>query len=164
MIFRKVTILLSAMLFLLVPLSCLLAREVPPENETSAGDGEERMRIEALARYVTSYDSGGRRDPFEPGFTEEERDRRNLPGLKGVYIEELKLVGIYSFEGEAVAIFKGGPEDKGYTARKGDEFRNGKVMEINYPGRKVIVRKDIKERGTIRKYEDITIRLHPLED
>ena len=126
---------------------------------------EEQMRREALARYGSTYDSEGRRDPFVPRILHErEKERGDVQGLRGVYIEELKLVGIYLFEGEAVAIFKGGPEDKGHTARKGDEFRDGRVVEVNYPGKKVTVRKDLRDAIRIRNYEDRTMKLHPLKD
>ena len=84
-------------------------------------------------------------------------------GLGNILVEELNLVGIYIFGEEPLATFQGGPENKGYTVRKDDEFRNGKVIEIDPVEKKVIVRQDIKDPRSLKKYQDQTIRLHPLK-
>ena len=160
--------LLVLVLFFL-PACVLLAQESPGGEESRREEEravlEERAREEALARAETTYDPEGRRDPFIPLIgvrTTEGPEESGLTGLRSLLIEEVKLVGIYIFDEETLATFQGGPENKGYSVREGDEFRNGKVIEISYPEKKVVVRQEIKDPRSLKKYQDQTIRLHPL--
>jgi len=79
-----------------------------------------------------SYDPAGRRDPFvslAQGIQEEEKSRERPPGLAGMMIEELTLVGIVVTSSGTIAIVQG--RDKlSYVLRPGTKLYDGEVKDI----------------------------------
>lgn len=165
-------------LIVLAVLAAPIVAQNPEEAEVYRRDEDLQDRAEALARSARSgdssladrtltYDPEGRRDPFRPLVgvaAEPEEQRGRLPGIAGLRYEELQLVGIIqSSEGDPVAIFFGGPDDKGYFVREGMNFWNGSVHQISAVTNTVIIRQRVEDAGPL-PYRDVDVMLYPNED
>jgi len=114
------------------------------------------------------YDPKGRRDPFKPLVGSSQMDtgdeRGKLPGIAGISVREVKLIGIAVDEEQKVAIFFGGPDQEGYFVREGQSFYDGTVNKIDPDARMVIIRTKIDDPRSLVKYRDTPIQLHPTEE
>lgn len=121
---------------------------------------------ETLADKTLTYDPEGRRDPFRPlvgGAPTEEGERGQLPGISGLLFSEVQLVGIVQGEdGKPIAVFFGGPDERGYFVREGMNFWNGSVHSINPVTMSVVIRQ--RSEDSIKPYKDIDILLYPNEE
>lgn len=99
-------------------------------------------------RAPSAYAAGDRRDPFVPwrpeGVPEPVAQDPDIPT-----IDELVLVGIIEGpEGEPVALFHGGREEKGWFLRKGTWLRDGYVHEVNDHAGVVVFRQPAEDTPT----------------
>ncbi|MFN7971127.1 MAG: hypothetical protein U0166_02055 [Acidobacteriota bacterium] len=96
---------------------------------------------------VFSYDSRGRRDPFEPRNTTHEQAPCG-PGVHGMRISELDLQGIVLSGDERYALVEA--NDKGYNLREGDTLCDGVVKTIE------------KDRVTFYQKNTDPLDIHPI--
>jgi len=133
------------------------------DRTTELIDARRGAGEETLSDRTLTYNPDGRRDPFRAlvgGVAQDEDQRGRLPGIAGLLFAEVKLVGIVEGdEGEPIAIFWGGPEEKGYFVQEGMNFYNGSVHDINQFTSSVVIRQTVKD--AIIPYKEIDIFLYP---
>jgi len=138
------------------------APDAPPRDTSlpTAEDAEDRE-----AGKLT-YDPEGRRDPFRPltGEAPAEEERSQFAGtLRGLLWDQAKLTAILRTPSGPVAMFEGGADKRGYTAREGDRFWNGIVYRIDFETGTVTVREELSDPRLLKPYRDHPIPLHPNE-
>jgi len=113
-----------------------------------------------------SYEPGNRRDPFLSLFAarEDDRSREPLPGMQGMYIDEIDLNGIVEDpSGGDVAYFTGS-DNKGYFMRVGDRVYDGAIIAIDPVRGAVTFRQEIDDPRRIKPYRDVVRSLETLEE
>jgi hypothetical protein len=113
------------------------------------------------------YESGNRRDPFlnplllkkeQKLQDEEEPGGQAPPGIGGMYIAQVTLLGIALQGGEQTAIFRG-TDNRAYFLREGDKFFDGSLTRIGTDS-VVLARETRYKSGRVVKQE-VTKRLRP---
>lgn len=112
-----------------------------------------------------TYDAGTRRDPFLSLYAEIKRDASTRPpGVRGMYIDEIDLVGIVQDpSGGDVAYFTGS-DNKGYFLRVGDRVFDGALIAIDPRRGSVTFRQQIDDPRQIKPYRDVVRTLEPVEE
>lgn len=120
-----------------------LASGVLSQAPAPAGKVEEvsRVKAQAAASKSSRYDPGSQRDPFlnplrtlkkkaEVVNLDVEEDRgQPPPGIAGMYIAQVVLLGTSFREGSFVAVFQG-TDKRAYFLRESDRLFDGHVKEI----------------------------------
>jgi type IV pilus assembly protein PilP len=105
------------------------------------------------------YDPQGRRDPFRslvgPAPT---RERRDLQGIAGFLIDEMKLTGIVRTRQGIVGVIAG-PDNKGYLIRIGDKVLDGEVVRITPSS--VVFRQEVNDPTRIERFREVVKDLVP---
>jgi Tfp pilus assembly protein PilP len=123
-------------------------------------------RVEEVSRAnqvkASRYDPGDRRDPFlnplrtqkrkTAATIDEEEDRgQPPPGIAGMYIAQVALLGTSIRDGAMVAVFQG-TDKRAYFLREGDRLFDGHVKEIK-GDRVVMVRTTRMKSGKVINQE-----------
>lgn len=141
-----------------------------PEQPATQPTGEEaveqilRQQESLITGQGYNYAPGGRRDPFRPLFPAGTRPDQRPPGLAGMLVAELDLVGVINDTRDGDVVVVDGPDSKGYFLRVGDEVFDGTVIAIDTRLGTVTFRQEIDDPRRIKPYRDIVKRLVPLED
>ncbi len=113
------------------------------------------------------YQSQNRRDPFlnpllrkaaKPAEDEEEPRGQRPPGIGGMFIEQVGLLGIASQEGNMTAVFRGS-DHRAYFLHQGDRLYDGSVTKIG-ADTVTLVRETKFRSGKVLR-QDVTKRLRP---
>lgn len=172
----------AAWLLAMAMLMLLVALAAPPAFPQDSGDGAEAEAEPADAQHQAveqilkqqeqllrgqrfSYDPTGRRDPFRSLYDADvDQARKRMPGIQGMYIDEIDLNGIVQdSNGGDVAYFTGS-DNKGYFLRVGDHVYDGSVISID-PGRGAVTfRQQIDDPRQIKPYRDVVRTLEPVEE
>jgi Tfp pilus assembly protein PilP len=159
-----------AILWLLAGLVVMVSaqEEEEPAGESEApAQSEEQLEQQILGSAGTPNDvSGslsGARDPFQPVFDTPRADgptvrRPRPPGIEGMDVQELELVGIVELETDSIAFFNG-TDNLGYFLRVGDRVYDGKLVRIDRD--KVVFEQEISGAPG-RRTREVTKRLRPL--
>lgn len=157
----------SAALLALAASVALLLLGLAPAPATAQAPPEPTVEdAEDIETGTLTYDPEGRRDPFRPltGEAPAEEERSQYAGtLRGLLWDQAKLTAILRTPSGPVAMFEGGAEKKGYTARVGDRFWNGVIYEIDYTTATVTVREELDDPRLLKPYRDHPLPLHPNE-
>ena len=100
-----------------------------------------------------TYDPAGRRDPFRSllaGQLKEEHP--NLPGLRGMGVDEIKLTGIFKLPEGYVGMVQG-TDNMSYLIRPGTVLYDGTVESIE-PG-KVVFRLQVADPKSLKPYREV---------
>ena len=115
---------------------------------------------EVLAGKPTGYRPKSLRDPFVSPYIKRTQQRRIIrPGIAGMLISEVELVGIIKKGGEYIAFFNG-TDNLGYFLKANDELGDGRIREITID--MVIFEQRIEDPAAIRKTRQVIKRLDPL--
>ncbi|HEX9639366.1 MAG TPA: hypothetical protein VGB99_17660 [Acidobacteriota bacterium] len=150
----------------LLGFSPLVWAQDEPEPSEEDPQSSEQLEQEILGpERNPAVDSAlsGARDPFQPVF-DTPRDqgptvrRPRPPGVEGMDIQELELVGIVMMESGNIAFFNG-TDNLGYFLRAGDRVYDGRLVQIERD--KVVFEQEIS--GTPgRRTREVVKRLQPL--
>ncbi|HYK90525.1 MAG TPA: hypothetical protein VE398_17260 [Acidobacteriota bacterium] len=147
------------------------ALSAPQQRKVTKVDPPTKAKsvVEALAVSAgVRYQSQGRRDPFfnpllkKPGkVVVDEEEPRGLrpPGIGGMSIDQVALLGIASQEEDQVAIFRGS-DGRAYFLHQGDRLYDGSVAKIG-ADTVTLVRETKFRSGKVLRQE-ATKRLRPL--
>ncbi len=100
-----------------------------------------------------TYDPAGRRDPFRSllaGQLKEEHP--NLPGLRGMGVDEIKLTGIFKLPEGYVGMVQG-TDNMSYLIRPGTVLYDGTVENVE-PG-KVVFRLQVADPKSLKPYREV---------
>ncbi|HSR67088.1 MAG TPA: pilus assembly protein PilP [Acidobacteriota bacterium] len=113
------------------------------------------------------YDSKGRRDPFislralrqdtAADLLEPPPLTQRPPGLPGLLVDEVTVVGIVAGIDQPIALLRG-IDDFTYFARPGDKLYDGHVLEIN--GERVTFRRVVEDARKNKHVSRVTKRLN----
>ncbi len=157
----------------LLALSAMLAASlhaVQKPGNVNAGSTKAKPIVETpVAPPVgVKYQSQNRRDPFlsplgskkgqKPVDEQASRGPRP-PGIGGMFIDEVTLLGIVSQDGDQTAIFRGA-DRRAYFLHEGDRFYDGSVAKIGADS--VSITRETKYRSGKVLKEEVTKRLRPL--
>lgn len=98
-------------------------------EENDETDTEEEIAEEEPARTTTPRRADEERDPFEAPWIGEDEGIRE-PGLPGMSIQEIELLGIAKVRGEYEAYVKGPGDKKPYRMKVNQQLRDGYVQRI----------------------------------
>lgn len=131
------------------------ATPTAPENPIDTSTVERILRgDEAVdAGKGFTYDPAGRRDPFRSllaGQLKEEHP--NLPGLRGMGIDEIKLSGIFKLPEGYVGMVQG-TDNMSYLIRPGTILYDGTVESVE-PG-KVVFRLQVADPKSLKPYREV---------
>jgi Tfp pilus assembly protein PilP len=150
---KKTCILLFCMGFMLTGSSLLFSQEgkAAPEKEI----------LPNSQAVPTTYDPGGRRDPFKNLLGGKELKEKTMPGAAPqLYIDDISLIGIVSFKKKFTAVLSG-PQGFPYYFGVGDKLSDGFILSIS--DTQVVFRKT-NERGIpLTKPKDIIKEINPEE-
>ena len=100
-----------------------------------------------VGELLTSYDSGGRRDPFasliEPKRSSEDAVLRRPAGLAGVALADVLVRGVVR-KGDMMLAILEGPDRKSYVSRVNDRLLDATVARIDADG---VIFAENTERG-----------------
>jgi type IV pilus assembly protein PilP len=132
----------------------------PPSPEASARideilEGEEAV-LEGL---VTSYDPGGRRDPFRSLLAASPRQSvgPRPEGTPGFMIDEIYLKGIFKTSQGFVAHVDVKNQKKSYLLREGDPLYDGDVLRIE--STRVVFRQIVNDPTVIKPFREVVKKL-----
>jgi hypothetical protein len=121
---------------------CLVLLAVPRLQAESAGTvttTEIKPKAEAAVLYSSvRYQSENRRDPFlnptlleKKGDTPDEEVSRGQPppGISGMFIAQVGLIGVSFRDDSSTAVFQG-PDHRAYFLQKGDRLFDGYLKEV----------------------------------
>lgn len=109
------------------------------------------------------YDAEGRRDPFRSLTLRPTGDNEPPPGVRGLVVEELDLVGIAKHpDGEVALVI--GPDNQGYFLRTGDTIFNGTVIAVDSRQGKITFRQQVDSDERIKPYRDVDKMLIPQDE
>ncbi len=171
---RGIVLLASAGLLL----ACLHAMEKPRSAKagpvTADSVKTEPVKVKQLAELPVAppvgvkYQSQGRRDPFlsplgskkaqKPADEEVLRGARP-PGIGGMFIDQVALLGIVSQDGDQTAIFRG-TDSRAYFLHEGDKLYDGSVTKIGADA--VSMTRETRYRSGKVLRQEVTKRLRPL--
>lgn len=139
-------------------------QQKPKKEEKQAPEKTVKEMIQkeedVLAGKPTGYRPKSTRDPFENPFKKRAQQRRlQKPGIAGMLINEVELVGILKKADEYIAFFNG-TDNLGYFLRVNDELEDGRIKEITLE--MVVFEQRIEDPTAIRKTREVIKRLHPL--
>jgi len=135
--------LLSAALLLLAPAEAVRAQEEPAPQVVIPGP---------TVRSYAQYEPGGRRDPFEPMFSERAADEDAGPRF-----DSLTLTGIFLGSGANSLAVLEDLTHRGYFVRLGQQIGNARLVEI-LPQAAVF---EVSEYGASRR---VVLRLERTEE
>jgi len=145
-------------------IAVLRAQEAAPPAEAEPQD-EEQLEQQILGRAPGDVSGAlsGARDPFQPVFDTPREEgptvrRPRPPGIEGMDIQELELVGIVVMDAGNIAFFNG-TDNLGYFLRVGDRVYDGKLVGIDRD--KVVFEQEISGAPG-RRTREVTKRLRPL--
>ncbi len=106
-----------------------------------------------------SYDRGNRRDPFKSLMVGKELDlelgKIRGDGPAGCLVQELELLGIIkTSEGPKALVIA--CDEKGYQIAAGSKLFNGEVLSVDFEGRCVVFRQEVKDPLAIKPYTDVS--------
>ncbi|MDH5405562.1 MAG: hypothetical protein OEZ30_05840 [Candidatus Aminicenantes bacterium] len=139
-------------------------QQKPKKEEKQAPEKTVKEMIQkeedVLAGKPTGYRPKSMRDPFENPFQKRTQQKRlQKPGIAGMLINEVELVGILKKADEYIAFFNG-TDNLGYFLRVNDELEDGRIKEITLET--VVFEQRIEDPTAIRKTREVIKRLHPL--
>ncbi len=139
-------------------------QQQPKKEEKKAPEKTVKEMIQkeedVLAGKPTGYSPQSLRDPFENPFIKRAQQKRlKKPGIAGMLINEVELVGILKKGDEYIAIFNG-TDNLGYFLRVNDELEDGRIKEITIET--VVFEQRIEDPTAIRKTREVIKRLYPL--
>ena len=115
---------------------------------------------EVLAGKPSLYHPQSLRDPFVNPYEKRAQARRiKKPGIAGMLISEVELVGILKKGNEYIAFFNG-TDNLGYFLKVNDELEDGRIKEIILEA--VVFEQRIEDPTAIRKTREVIKRLYPL--
>lgn len=125
------------------------------------GDKEINIQRE---RY--DYNPGGRRDPFRDLLSIRRQRRRakgsKLQGIRGVYTDELVLVGISKSESGKYYAMVLDSHNFPYILKVGTKLADGEVIKIT--SNQVVIRQITKSPVFLKPYKDIILKLNMEEE
>ncbi len=141
-------------------------QQQPKKEEKKAPEKTVKEMIQkeedVLAGKPTGYRPQSMRDPFENPFIKRAQQKRlKKPGIAGMLINEVELIGIIKKGDEYIAFFNG-TDNLGYFLRVNDELEDGRIKEINIDEWSVVFEQRIEDPTAIRKTREVIKRLFPL--
>lgn len=131
-------------------------QKTPEKTVKEMLEGEE----EVLAGKPTGYRPKSIRDPFVNPYQKRAQTRRiQKPGIAGMLISEVELVGIIKKGDEYIAFFNG-TDNLGYFLKVNNELEDGRIEKITEDT--VVFEQRIQDPTAIRKTREVIKRLHPL--
>ena len=132
-----------------------------PEPESGTLDRIKREGEAVLTGTHWTYDAAGRRDPFRSLLENMaiKGEGQRPPGIAGMLISEVDLVGIINGPAGSIA-FLNGSDNRGYFMRNGNELYDGKVMDIDRAAGRVLFRQRIDDPREIKPYRDVIKKLY----
>ncbi|NJN63984.1 MAG: hypothetical protein HC882_03300 [Acidobacteria bacterium] len=155
-----------------------LAQDAPPENPPeNPPETEEAPKVEGVIEKIEreresvitgehfSYDSQGRRDPFESLVKAQPVAPGKRPkGVAGMVVTEIDLKGIATDTGgHRIALFRGS-DNRGYSLREGDIVYDARLISIDVVSGSVVFRQEVDDPRRIKPYRDVIKRLVPVEE
>lgn len=139
-------------------------QQKPKKEEKKAPEKTVNEMIQKEEEVLTGKQTGYRpksiRDPFEnPLKKRAQKKRLQKPGIAGMLINEVELVGILKKGDEYIAIFNG-TDNLGYFLKVNDELEDGRIKEITIET--VVFEQRIEDPTAIRKTREVIKRLYPL--
>jgi len=128
----------------------------PPETQIDTSTVERILRGEEAVEQGQgfTYDPAGRRDPFRSllgGRPPEEMGGRP-PGLRGMGVEEVRLLGVMHLPEGYVAMVQG-TDSLSYMIRPGTALYDGSVERIE-PGR-VVYKMPVADPRSLKPYREV---------
>jgi Tfp pilus assembly protein PilP len=144
------------------------AAQQPKDAKTDPAKAKKTIVESPVVYAGIRYQSGNRRDPFlnllllkkaqKPLQDPEEPRGQPPPGIGGMFIAQVSLLGIASQEGEPTAIFRG-TDKRAYFLRQGDKLFDGPITKIDAEA-VTLIRETRFKSGKVLKQEVIK-RLRP---
>jgi len=116
------------------------AAQQPKDPKTDPAKAKKIIVKSPVVYTGVQYQSGNRRDPFlnllllkkeqKPLQDPEEPRGQPPPGIGGMFMAEVTLLGVASQEGEQTAIFRG-TDKRAYFLRQGDKLFDGSITKID---------------------------------
>jgi len=116
------------------------AAQQPKDPKTDPAKAKKIIVESPVVNTGVLYQSGNRRDPFlnllllkkeqKPLQDPEEPRGQPPPGIGGMFMAEVTLLGVASQEGEQTAIFRG-TDKRAYFLRQGDKLFDGSITKID---------------------------------
>lgn len=105
-----------------------------------------------------TYDSAGRRDPFQPaGSADETRSCPADAGLRSLQSDHVRLQGLILTGQGAIAALDSATVQGTLPAREGDRLCDGRVERIDFDTKTVVLR--IEREHPLRPWRDRTLTL-----
>jgi hypothetical protein len=100
-----------------------------------------------------TYDPAGRRDPFRSLLAGQLREEHpNLPGLRGMGIDEIKLSGIFKLPEGYVGMVQG-TDNMSYLIRPGTVLYDGTVESVE--AGKVVFRLQVADPKSLKPFREV---------
>lgn len=147
-------------------LPALRAAQQPKDAKTDSTKAKHVVESPVVYAGVR-YQSGNRRDPFlnplllkkeQKPQDEEEPRGQSPPGIGGMYIAQVTLLGIATHNGEQTAVFRGS-DKRAYFLREGDRLFDGSLTKISADAVLLIRETRFKSGKALR--QEVTKRLRP---
>lgn len=135
----------------------LEALSSPEEIEAILQQGEV-----VLSGGGTTYDAGGRRDPFRSLLvTVEEKKKTGLrpEGVPGLMIDELILSGIYRTKNGFMAQVQSAERGKSFLIRPGDQLYDGSVVDVR--PYEIELKQEVKDPTALKPFRMVVKALNP---
>lgn len=149
-------------------LASLHAAQKPRNVKADSAKAKQIVETPVAPPAGVKYQSQDRRDPFlnplggkkaQKAVDEEASRGPRPPGIGGMFIDEVGLLGIVSQDGDQTAIFRG-TDGRAYFLHEGDRFYDGSVTKI---GADIVsMTRETKYRSGKVLRQDVTKRLRPL--
>ncbi len=155
----------AALLLLTLPATAWCENAPSPKVTSPKQPVASKPAAEALPKAGVRYDSGNRRDPFlnplrlkkaAEDLNEEVGRGTPPPGISGMYIEEVALLGVSSRSDGRTAVFRG-PDKRAYFLQPGDKLFDGYLKNIG-PDSVLLVRETKLKSGKVLT-QDVQKRL-----
>lgn len=115
---------------------------------------------EALAAEGSTYDSGGRRDPFVPLVGGPPIEvTRPCEGINCLSVDEIDVTGVFVTDDGAVAQVFSTKEGKSFLLRAGDELIDGEVLAVT--PEEVVFQQDRPTAGGLKPFVEVVKKLNP---
>jgi Tfp pilus assembly protein PilP len=143
----------------------LWAQQSQPAEASPESEDQLKQKILGTQRTPgdVSNSLSGARDPFQPVFDVPRAEgptvkRPRPPGIEGMDVQELELVGIVEMESGSIAFFNG-TDNHGYFLRVGDRVYDGRIERIDRD--KVVFEQEFSGAPG-RRTREVVKRLRPL--
>lgn len=110
----------------------------------------------------TTYDAGGRRDPFRSLLVTVEERKKGGPrpeGVPGLMIDELILSGIYRTKNGFMAQVQSAERGKSYLIRPGDLLYDGSVVDVR--AYEIELKQEVKDPTALKPFRMVVKALNP---